>query len=100
MRFFSFFSEKLSIFVNGIENMKIMANTSTIPTQGQIIVNIEDMSMIKDIKKAISMVKGVGKITVPRPKKLTSYERSLRDIEEGHVNEYASVDDFFKSMGI
>ena len=100
MRFFSFFSEKLSIFVNGIENMKIMANTSTIPTQGQIIVNIEDMSMLKDIKKAISMVKGVGKITVPRPKKLTSYERSLRDIEEGHVNEYASVDDFFKSMGI
>ena len=77
-----------------------MANTSTIPTQGQIIVNIEDMSMIKDIKKAISMVKGVGKITVPRPKKLTNYERSLRDIEEGRVNEYASVDDFFKSMGI
>jgi hypothetical protein len=100
MRFFSFFSEKLSIFVNGIKNMMIMANTSTIPTQGQIIVNIEDMSMLKDIKKAISMVKGVGKITVPRRKQLTNYERSLRDIEEGRVNEYASVDDFFKSMGI
>ena len=41
-----------------------MDHVTTIPTQGQILVNIEDMSMLKDIKKAISMVKGVGKITI------------------------------------
>jgi hypothetical protein len=78
----------------------IMDNTVKIPTQGQILVNIEDMSMLKDIKKAISMVKGVGKITIPRRNKMSNYERSMLDIKEGRVNEYDSVDDFFKSMGI
>lgn len=47
-----------------------MSNTTTaMPAENQIIVNIEDMSMLKDIKKAISMFKGVGKITTPRRKR-------------------------------
>ena len=53
------------------------------PAEGQILVNIEDMSMLKDIKKAISMVKGVGKITIPRRKCYSAYELSLRDLDEG-----------------
>ena len=65
-----------------------MANVVTTPSQGQILVNIEDMSMLKDIKKAISLLKGVGRITVPRNKRLSSYERSLRDLDEGRVYEY------------
>ena len=74
-----------------------MANSTTVPTQGQILVTIEDMSMLKDIKKAISMVKGVGKITVPRKKKLYSaYELSLRDLDEGRVREAKDVDDLFR----
>ena len=75
-----------------------MANLSSIiPTEGQLLVNIDDMSMLKDIKKAISMVKGVGKITVPRRRKLySSYERSLRDLKEGRVYEAKDVDDLFK----
>ena len=44
---------------------KAACKTGTIPVEGQILVNIEDMSMFKDIKKAISMVKGVGKNGVP-----------------------------------
>lgn len=54
-----------------------MDNTVKIPTQGQILVNIEDMSMLKDIKKAISMVKGVGKITIPRRKKMNLLRRTI-----------------------
>ena len=42
------------------------------PAEGQILVNIEDMSLLKNIKKAISMVKGVGKITVPRRRMIWS----------------------------
>ncbi len=69
----------------------------TLPKEGQIIVDIEDMSMLKDIKRAISMLKGVGKITVPRRKKLySSYELSLRDLDEGRVYEAKDVDDLFK----
>ena len=76
----------------------VMANAATIPTQGQILVNIEDMSMLKDIRKAISLLKGVGRITVPRAKRLSSYERSLRDLDEGRVYEYDSLDDLIKEI--
>ena len=72
-----------------------MANTASIPAEGQLLVNIEDMSLLKDIKKAISMIKGVGKITMPR-RRMTSYERSLRDLDEGRVFEAKDVDDLFK----
>jgi len=78
-----------------------MANIATMPAQGQILVNIDDLSMLKDIKKAISMVKGVGKVIVPRRRKLySSYELSLRDLEEGRVTTHASVDDYFKKFGL
>ena len=78
----------------------IIDNVAILPNKGQIIVDIEDISMLKDIKKAISMLKGVGKVSVSRNKALSSYEQSLLDIKEGRVNEYASVDDFFNKMGV
>lgn len=74
-----------------------MANAATMPAQGQILVNIDDMSMLKDIRKAISMLKGVGKIVVPRRQRLySSYELSLRDLDEGRVYEAKDVDDLFR----
>ena len=74
-----------------------MANVSSFPAEGQILVNIEDMSMLKDIKKAISLLKGVGKITVPRRRKrYSAYELSLRDLDEGRVYEGKDVDDLFR----
>ena len=75
-----------------------MAHVAMAPAQGQILVDIEDMSMLKDIKKAISMVKGVGKITIPRRKRMSSYERSLRDLDEGRVYKYDSLDDLIKEI--
>lgn len=75
-----------------------MANVATVPAQGQILVNIEDMSMLKDIKRAIGLIRGVGKITVPRRKRMSSYERSLRDLDEGRVYEYDSLDDLIKEI--
>jgi hypothetical protein len=76
----------------------IMANVATVPAQGQILVDIEDMSMLKDIKRAIGLMRGVGKITVPRRKRMSSYERSLRDLDEGRVYEYDSLDDLIKEI--
>ena len=80
---------------------KILKNmiTSAIPTQpGRLTVDVEDISMLRDIKKAISMVRGVTKVTVPRRKRLSSYERSLRDLDEGRVYEYDSLDDLIKEI--
>jgi hypothetical protein len=75
-----------------------MANVATTPTGGQLMVNIENISMIRDIKKAISMVRGVTKVTVARTKRLSSYERSLRDLDEGRVYDYDSLDDLIKEI--
>ena len=55
-------------------------------------------SKLKDLKKAISMMRGVTKITVPRRKRMSSYERSLRDLDEGRVYEYDSLDDLIKDI--
>ena len=70
--------------------------TTTYPQEGMLLVRISDMSMMKDIRKAISMVKGVENVTLPRRKRISAYERSLRDLEEGRVYEAKDVDDLFK----
>jgi hypothetical protein len=72
------------------------ARTMTNLQDGMLLVRIGDMSMLKDIKKAISMVKGVENVTLPRRKRISAYERSLRDLEEGRVYEAKDVDDLFK----
>ena len=75
-----------------------MANSATMPADRQLIVDVEDMSLFNDIKKAISMLRGVGKVTRPRRKRLTAYERSLKDLDEGRVYEAKDVDDLFKEI--
>ena len=75
-----------------------MDNPKIVPAEGQILVDIEDMSMLKDIKKAISMLKGVGRITMPRRHRMTAYERSMRDLEEGRIYNYECLDDLIKEV--
>ena len=75
-----------------------MANITTTPTARQLIVEVEDVSMFKDLKKAISLMRGVKRITMPRCKRLSSYERSMRDLEEGRVFEYDSLNDLIKEI--
>lgn len=75
-----------------------MAFVATAPTEGQLIVNVEDISMLKSLKKAISMMRGVTKITIPRSRQLSSYERSLRDLDNGRVYKYDSLDDLIKEI--
>ena len=73
-------------------------NTMTLPTAGQLIVDIEDISLLQNIKKAIAMLKGVTKVTISRRKKLSSYELALKDIDEGRVYEAKDVDDLFNQI--
>jgi hypothetical protein len=47
---------------------------------------------------AIGIMRGVTKITLPRRKRLSSYERSLRDLDEGRVYKYDSLDDLIKEI--
>ena len=54
--------------------------------------------MLKDLKKAISMMRGVTKIVIPKYRKLSSYERSLNDLDKGRIYKYESLDDLIKEV--
>ena len=84
-----------------------MANVATIPAEGQILVNVEDMSMLKDIKKAISLLKGVASVKVKRTTKkeyditkTAGYREAMDDVKNGRVYHYDSLKDFYKEMGL
>ena len=79
---------------------------------GVLTVSIEDISMVRDIKKAISMLRGVTKVSQPKAcKKPRLYdpetgeylnEETMKTIEETRkdigVTTYESFDDFEKAM--
>jgi hypothetical protein len=88
------------------------ARTTQTPVAAQLLVSISDLSMLKDIKKAISMVKGVTKVKTQRPKprlydpETGEYlnDATMKVIEDAHkgigVTHYASLKDFYKEMGL
>lgn len=73
-------------------------NSGTVVVPGQITVNIEDMSMLKDIKRAISMIRGV--ISVEKSPAMKSYERARADVAAGRVVECKDKEDFFAKLGL
>lgn len=81
-----------------------MATTTTkTPAAGQLLVSISDLSMLNDIKKAISMLKGVTTVKKQKQKefditKTKGFQEALDDVKHGRVTHYASVDDMFRSV--
>ena len=69
---------------------------SLAPTQ--MLIELENASFAKDLKKAIGMMKRVTKVTLPKRTKLTHYEQSMRDLAEGRVYKYESLDDLKKEI--
>ena len=89
-----------------------MATTRTqAPVAGQLLVSISDLSMLKDIKKAISMLKGVTAVKKQKIK-LRLYDpetgeylndETMKLIEDVHsgkepVYQAESVDDMFQKI--
>lgn len=89
-----------------------MATTRTqSPVAGQLLVSISDLSMLKDIKKAISMLKGVTAVKKQKIK-LRLYDpetgeylndETMKLIEDVHsgkepVYQAESVDDMFQKI--
>jgi hypothetical protein len=82
--------------------MRIMeARTTQAPAAGQLLVSISDLSMINDIKKAISMLKGVTSVKKQKTYDITKtkgFQEALDDVKHGRVTHYDSVDDMFRSV--
>ena len=77
------------------------ARTTQAPAAGQLLVSISDLSMINDIKKAISMLKGVTSVKKQKTYDITKtkgFQEALDDVKHGRVTHYDSVDDMFKSV--
>ena len=73
----------------------------------QLTVKIEDVSMLEQIKQAISMLRGVVSVKEKKTKpkeyditKTAGFREAMDDIEHGRVTTYDSVDDLFKELGI
>ena len=65
------------------------------------MVSISDLSMINDIKKAISMLKGVTSVKKQKTYDITKakgFQEALDDVKHGRVTHYDSVDDMFRSV--
>ncbi len=102
------------------------AKTTQVPAVAQLLVGISDLSMLNDIKKAISMLKGVTVVKKQkaaskreqsqarlsaverehaRPEvkeyditKTKAFQEALDDVKNGRVTHYDSVDDMFRSV--
>ena len=81
------------------------------PQEGQLLVSISDMSMMKDIKKAITMLKGVTKVKAQKAKtRLYDPEtgeylndktmKAIEDVRSGKDKgtTYSSFEEFEKAM--
>jgi hypothetical protein len=61
----------------------------------QLTVSIEDVSMLDQIRQAISLLRGVTSVTLKRQTK-TGMDRAIDDIKHGRVYEAGSVEDLIK----
>lgn len=89
---------RFSNYIINKKSLDIEYSTETKETMPvQITVNIEDISMLKEIKQAIKMIKGV--ISVDKSDAMKSYERSRADVKAGRVVKCKDKEDFFNKLG-
>lgn len=80
------------------EQMADSSNTVAAAVPAQITVNIEDVSMLKEIKHAISMIRGV--VSIEKSPAMKSYERARADVNAGRVVKCKDKEDFFAKLGL
>lgn len=80
------------------EQMADSSNTVVAAVPAQITVNIEDVSMLKEIKHAISMIRGV--VSIEKSPAMKSYERARADVNAGRVVKCKDKEDFFAKLGL
>ena len=77
-----------------------------------IVLNVQDESLLTQIKKACMLLKGVVSVKVQKsaPAKAqtkeldvtqtASFKGAMEDVKEGRVTQYDSADDLFQKLGI
>ena len=70
-----------------------------------IILQVPDESLVTKVKQACKMLMGVASVKVQKPKehditKTAHYKAAMDDVKNGRVTTYASLEDFYKEMGL
>ena len=65
----------------------------------QIIINVEDTSIIPSLKRILKSIKGIT-IVKHEKKEKNGLEEAFDDIQQGRVTHYESAEAMFKSLGI
>ena len=70
-----------------------------------IVLQVPDESLVTKVKQACKMLMGVASVKVQKPKehditKTAHYKAAMDDVKNGRVTTYASLDDFYKEMGL
>lgn len=78
---------------------------ASMPRPVTLNVSLEDVSMLRDVRKAISMLRGVTKVSLPRRKKYditktAGFREAMEDVKHGRVTHYDSLQDFYKELGL
>lgn len=58
----------------------------------QITINIENPAILPSLKKILNATEGVS-IATPKKRKLSSYEKSIKDYEEGKYIAFESAEE-------
>ena len=75
-----------------------MRATAIQPQVNQMLVTFDDVSVMKQVKKTLALMRGVKSVTMPRKKRMCGLDRALKDVEEGRVYRAESVEDMFKQI--
>lgn len=75
-----------------------MATLAIQPDANQMIVTFDDVSVMQQVKKTLTLIKGVKSVSMPRKKRMCGLDRALKDVEEGRVYHAESVEDMFKQI--
>lgn len=65
----------------------------------QLILNIEDKSILPSLKKILSLIDGVS-IVHPKQNKKSQLDLAREDVKKGRVISYSSKEDLFKDLGL
>ena len=70
-----------------------------------VVLDVQDESLVSQIKKACQLLKGVASVKVHKTKneditKTAGYKEAMDDVKHGRVTEYVSLKDFYKEMGL
>jgi len=73
-----------------------------------LVLQVPDENLVSKVKQACKMLMGVTSVKVQKPAKpeeyditkTASYRQAMNDVKNGRVTTYASLEDFYKEMGL